>query len=147
MPIKNIVTGQRVTPAKLQRAKELRQNMTPAEKTLWQNLRANRLDGWHFRRQQIIDGFIVDFYCHRAELVIEVDGPIHATQREADAKRETALRERGLAILRFTNHEVMNNLRTVLNTIRQTVRAVPPPTWERESHPPPSWGDRGGSNA
>jgi very-short-patch-repair endonuclease len=127
MSIKNIVTGQRVTAAKVQRARELRQNMTPAERTLWQKLRANRLDGWHFRRQQIIDGFIVDFYCHQAGLVIEIDGPIHAMQREADTERETVLRGRGLTVLRFTNREFMNNMRAVLNTIRQTLRAVSPP--------------------
>jgi len=58
---KNIITGQKVSPEKLERAKELRREMTPAERRLWQRLRANRLDGWHFRRQQVIDGFIVDF--------------------------------------------------------------------------------------
>ncbi len=73
----NIVTGQIVSPEKLKRAKELRRNMTPAERRIWKHLRANQLDGWHFRRQQIIDGFIVDFYCHKAKLVIEIDGPIH----------------------------------------------------------------------
>ena len=73
MPIKNIITNQKVTKEKLQRAKELRRNMTPAEKMLWGELRANKL-GIHFRRQQIIEGFIVDFYCHKASLVIEVDG-------------------------------------------------------------------------
>jgi very-short-patch-repair endonuclease len=76
MPIKNIIPGQTVTKEKLQRAKELRRDMTPAEKILWQELRANKL-GVHFRRQQVIAGFIVDFYCHKAGLVIEVDGDIH----------------------------------------------------------------------
>ena len=73
MPVKYIIPGQKVTKEKLQRAKELRRDMTPAEKLLWQELRANKL-GVHFRRQQIIVGFIVDFYCHKAALVIEVDG-------------------------------------------------------------------------
>lgn len=66
MPTRNIVIGQKVDQAKVERAKELRKNLTPEERILWQRLRANRLDGWHFRRQQIIDGFIVDFYCHKA---------------------------------------------------------------------------------
>jgi very-short-patch-repair endonuclease len=73
MPIKNIVTDQIVTKAKLERAKELRREMTPAEKLLWQEVRANKL-GVRFRRQQVIQGFIVDFYCHQAGLVVEVDG-------------------------------------------------------------------------
>jgi len=76
MDKKKIITGQKIKPEKLERAKELLREMTPAERCLGQDLRANRLGGWHFRRQQIIDGFIVVFYCHKAGLVIEVDGPI-----------------------------------------------------------------------
>jgi len=83
MPIKNIIPGQTVAKEKLQRAKELRRDMTPAEKILWGKLRGNKL-GVHFRRQQIIAGFIVDFYCHKAALVIEVDGDIHDLQQEED---------------------------------------------------------------
>ena len=79
MPIKNIVTDQIVTKEKLECAKELRREMTPAEKLLWQEIRANKL-GVRFRRQQIIQGFIVDFYCHRAWLVVEVDGDVHDLQ-------------------------------------------------------------------
>jgi very-short-patch-repair endonuclease len=73
MPAKNIIPGQKVSRKKLQRSRELRREMTPAEKLLWQELRANKL-GTHFRRQQVIAGFIVDFYCHKADLVVEVDG-------------------------------------------------------------------------
>jgi very-short-patch-repair endonuclease len=124
MTQKNIITGQKVTAEKAQRAKELRQKMTPAEQRLWQQLRANRLDGWHFRRQQIIEGFIVDFYCHRAGLVIEVDGPIHEKQQVADAEREAILRANGLKVLRFTNRKVMNDMQTVLQEIRRVLDAV-----------------------
>ncbi|MBM3181884.1 MAG: DUF559 domain-containing protein [Chloroflexi bacterium] len=67
MPIKNIVTEQPVTKAKLECAKELRREMTPAEKLLWQQIRANKL-GVRYRRQQVIQGFIVDFYCHPLRL-------------------------------------------------------------------------------
>src|SRR5215216_1136467 len=99
MPIKNIIPGQSVKKEKLQRAKELRRDMTPAEKILWEELRSNKL-GVHFRRQQVIAGFIVDFYCHKAALVIEVDGDIHDFQQEDDARREKALRAMGLRITR-----------------------------------------------
>ena len=58
----NIIFGQKVDSAKVERAKELRRQLTPEEKTLWQQLRCNKLQGLHFRRQQVIDGFIVDFY-------------------------------------------------------------------------------------
>ena len=118
-----IIPGQTVTKEKLQRAKELRRDMTPAEKILWQELRANKL-GFHFRRQQVIAGFIVDFYCHKAALVIEVDGDIHDLQQEEDARREKVLREMGLRIVRFRNEEVMKNLSAVVGKIRGLVIVV-----------------------
>ena len=124
IPVKNIVTGQKVTQAKLQRAKELRRQMTPAERRLWQRLRANRLDGLHFRRQQIIAGFIVDFYCHQADLIIEVDGPIHSDQHAADEEREAILSSRELRVLRFTNAQVLQDLPSVLDTIREASAAA-----------------------
>ncbi|HSL28971.1 MAG TPA: DUF559 domain-containing protein [Anaerolineales bacterium] len=118
MPVKNIIPGQRVTKEKLQRARELRREMTPAEKVLWQELRANKL-GVHFRRQQLIAGLIIDFYCHKAALVIEVDGDIHDLKQEEDARREKVLNELGLRIVRFRNDEVINKLSLVLGKIKE----------------------------
>lgn len=120
MPIKNIIPGQRVKKTKLERARELRHDMTPAEKMLWQELRANKL-GVHFRRQQIIAGFIVDFYCHKAAPVIEVDGDIHGLKQEEDARREKVLREMGLNIVRFRNEDVMRDLPTVVEDIKRLI--------------------------
>lgn len=91
--------------------------MTPEERILWQQLRANRLDGWHFRRQQIIDGFIVDFYCHKASLVVELDGPIHDGQAEYDVERDKVLKTRGLWVLRIKNEEVQQDLENVRKRI------------------------------
>ena len=108
MPIKNIILGQRVTKEKQQRAKELRRDMTPAEKILWQELRVNKL-GVHFRRQQVVQGFIVDFYCHKSALIVEVDGDIHDLQQEEDMRREKALHELGLRVVRFRNDNVMKD--------------------------------------
>jgi very-short-patch-repair endonuclease len=112
-----------VTKEKLQRARELRHDMTPAEKILWDEVRANKL-GVHFRRQQIIAGFIVDFYCHAASLVIELDGGIHDAkdQKENDLEREKVLRELGLKVIRFRNEEVTGQLPDVLNTIREALK-------------------------
>jgi very-short-patch-repair endonuclease len=118
MPVKNIIPGQRVTKAKLGRAKELRRDMTSAEKILWQELRANKL-GVHFRRQQIIEGFIVDFYCHKAALVIEVDGDIHDLHQEEDMRREKVLTELGLKIIRFRNDDITRHLSDVLQKISE----------------------------
>jgi len=117
MPVKNIIPGQRVAKEKQQRARELRRDMTPAEKILWEELRANKL-GAHFRRQQVIEGFIVDFYCHKVALVVEVDGDIHDLQREEDARREKVLSELGLRVVRFGNDEVVRDLFAVVERIK-----------------------------
>lgn len=122
---KHIVIGQKVAPVKRQRAKELRGSLTQAEKILWQSLRTNKLDGFHFRRQQIIDGFIVDFYCDEASLVIELDGGIHDQQVEYDAERDAVLSARDLKVLRFKNEEIEQNLPQVLNQIREACRQNP----------------------
>ena len=117
MPVRNIVIGQNVDRAKVQRAKELRRQMTGEERILWQQLRTNRLEGFHFRRQQVIDGFIVDFYCHAAGLVVEVDGGVHEGQAEYDEERDRLLSARGLRVLRVENREVRENLPDVLARI------------------------------
>ena len=122
MPARNIVIGQSVTNAQVQRAKELRKNMTEAEKILWQQLRANRLNGWHFRRQQIIHGFFADFYCHAAALVIELDGEIHKTQQKYDAERTELIRDYGIDVIRFKNEEVEKQLPQVLQKIDSICR-------------------------
>jgi very-short-patch-repair endonuclease len=117
MPVKNIVRGQIVSAKQLENAKELRREMTPAEKILWKHLKANRLSGLHFRRQQIVHGYFADFYCHRHELIVEVDGGIHELQEEYDAEREAYLRALGFRIIRFTNEDVTKNLKSVLQKI------------------------------
>lgn len=121
MPVKNIIPGQRVTKEKLERAKELRREMTPAEKILWQEVRAKKL-GVRFRRQQVIQGFIVDFYCHKSALVVEVDGDIHDLQQDEDARREEALSALGLRIVRFGNDEVVRNMSAVVGKIKEHLK-------------------------
>jgi very-short-patch-repair endonuclease len=122
MPVKNIIPGQRVAKEKLERAREFRRFMTPTEAFLWQELRGNKL-GVHFRRQQVIAGFIVDFYCHKAGLVIELDGSVHEgnEQKENDAERDKVLSEMGLRIVRFMNEDVIKNLPKILGRIRELI--------------------------
>jgi very-short-patch-repair endonuclease len=117
VPARNIVIGQKVSSAQVRRVKELRREMTGAEKTLWQRLRNNRLNGWHFRRQQIVGGFFADFYCHAAALVIENDGSVHMTQKEYDSERSWLIREYGIEVIRFTNEEIENQLEQVIEKI------------------------------
>lgn len=101
------------------RAKELRERMTPAEQILWEKLRARRINGLHFRRQHPISKYIVDFYCHTIQLVIELDGEIHQKrdQKERDKRREEDLSKLGLHILRFSNQEVLDELPSILTRI------------------------------
>ena len=108
--------------AKVLRARQLRRALTPTERRLWDRLRANRLAGRHFRRQQPIAGFIVDFYCHAAALIVEVDGPVHDEQADADAERDRLLCERGFRVMRFTNEQVERSLPDVLRRIEALCR-------------------------
>jgi very-short-patch-repair endonuclease len=115
----NIILGQNISPEKISRAKELRHDMTPVERKLWEQLRGNRLEGFHFRRQQVIGGYIVDFYCHAVTLIVEVDGEVHQDQIEYDQERDAWLSAQGFTILRFQNQEVESSLDWVLNSIRE----------------------------
>ena len=117
-----VVRGQKVDADKVRRAEEFRHQMTDEERTLWRHLRANRLRGFHFRRQQLIDGFIVDFYCHAAGLVVEVDGGVHEEQAGYDAERDRVLSARGLRIVRFRNEDVKKDLDGVLARILAEVQ-------------------------
>jgi very-short-patch-repair endonuclease len=111
------IPRQRTAPVKVERAKELRRNMTEAERLLWHHVRGNRLNGLHFYRQYVVAGFIVDFYCPAARVVVEVDGSIHTQQVESDAERDQVLAGWGLHVLRVTNDEVMQSLTLVLERI------------------------------
>ena len=117
MPVKNVVRGQSVSHEMHERAKKLRRELTLTEKILWKELRTNKLNGLHFRRQQIIHGFVADFYCHQKELIVEVDGEIHEQQMEYDIERDAFLVAAGFRILRFTNAEIFEDLRGVLEKI------------------------------
>jgi len=118
MPVRAIVRGQKVASEKVQRSRELRKSPTHAEGILWQALRGNQLDGRHFRRQQIISGYVVDFYCHQTGLVIEVDGGIHARQVAYDSMRDQAFEALGLRVLHVRNQDVIHSLPSVLMKIR-----------------------------
>jgi very-short-patch-repair endonuclease len=117
----------RLDPTLKQRAKAMRANPTPAEYKLWLALRANRLDGWQFTRQTVIDRYIVDFASKAAGLVIEVDGDTHSAQESYDSTRTERLAELGFKVMRFGNGDVMNNLDGVLMVIEAALRHAPSP--------------------
>ena len=98
-------------------ALQMRRAMTEAEARLWEQLRGNQLDGLHFRRQQVIDGFIADFYCRAARLIVECDGAVHKNQQEYDQERDQILSTHNLRVLRFTNDSILNDISGVLKNI------------------------------
>ncbi len=110
----------RTTSAIQQRAKELRQQMTPAEDMLWQRLRAHRLSGLKFRRQHPLGPFVADFYCAERRLVIEIDGDIHTQQAEHDQARTEQCEAYGYRVIRFKNTEVEQDIEKVLEKIIET---------------------------
>jgi len=108
-------------------ARRLRQEATPEERILWQQLRKNQLRGRHFRRQHVIAEFIVDFYCPSAALIIELDGAHHQDQLATDSQRDAILSGMGLRVLRFPNSQVCADLPGVLRRIESAIeRGVPP---------------------
>ena len=108
--------------AELQRrARTLRNNQTLAEKILWSKIRQRKL-GVKFRRQYVLEEHIVDFYCVSHGLAIELDGPVHMTQKESDAIREEKLERSGVTVLRFDNQQVFANLDDVIEAIHQALQ-------------------------
>ena len=99
------------------KARRLRKNQTDAENALWYHLRARRLAGLKFRRQQPIGPFIVDFACVERCLVVELDGGQHALQEKEDKRRSGYLESKGYRVLRFWNHDVLKNMQGVLKVI------------------------------
>jgi len=94
-------------PLAAKRARELRRTMTPAERVLWQRLRGGQIAGLRFRRQHAMEGFIADFFCHQARLIIEVDGQVHDQQVSYDRARDDHFARLGYLVLRFTNAQVL----------------------------------------
>jgi very-short-patch-repair endonuclease len=128
-PTSGVIQLQRVTEYKIEQARALRKNMTLAEELLWSKVRGKRCGNLKFRRQQIIDGFIADFFCASASLVVEVDGQIHDNeeQKKIDEHRREVFNARGLREIRFRNEEVLNDIETVLERIEVESTSTTPP--------------------
>jgi type I restriction enzyme R subunit len=100
-------------------ARQLRTGQTPAEELLWAILRNRNVLGFKFRRQHQIGDYVADFYCHKAQLVIECDGSAHEGNeaRQHDQKRDAYMISQGLRVLRITNHEIVHDREAVLERI------------------------------
>ena len=119
---RDVVAGQFVKEEKRDFARQLRREMTPAERKLWSALRGRKLTGFKFRRQQVIDGFIADFYCPEVGLVLELDGLIHDAQAEHDAHRDRVLADRRLTVVRIPNRRIEIEFDRVLDEIEAACR-------------------------
>ncbi len=104
-------------------SRQLRENMTDAERHLWAKLRMKQLNGYQFYRQKPIGGYIVDFYCPRAKLGIEVDGGQHfvGEKVEDDRIKDEHMISLGFKVLRFTNTEVLTNIEGVIERIIENI--------------------------
>ncbi|HMV09221.1 MAG TPA: endonuclease domain-containing protein [Cyclobacteriaceae bacterium] len=113
-----------------QKRKDLRNNGTSAEATLWKFLQKSQLDGRKFRRQHSIGNYIVDFYCPAERLVVELDGQYHFEHdgEIRDEIRTKYLESLGIRIVRFENYEVFETVEEVLGKIKLSFRPpLPPP--------------------
>jgi very-short-patch-repair endonuclease len=108
--------------------RKLRQNMSPAEVLLWLKLKDKGLKGYKFRRQYSVDKFVVDFYCPKHKLAIEVDGDSHYVEGAelSDQERQVIIEAYGITFLRFTNREIYNNIAGVLEKIAEYLSETSP---------------------
>jgi leucyl-tRNA synthetase len=106
------------------RARELRQETTEAENLFWNKvLKSKKLIKFKFTRQKPLDHFIVDFYCAKLGLIIEIDGEIHNFQKERDRERDNILKQKfGLQIIRYTNEEVLTTAEKIIDNLTKKIQ-------------------------
>ena len=117
----------------LRKAKHMRGEPTETEHRLWQIVRGKRLAGWKFRRQVRLGAYTPDFVCHRAKLIVEVDGGHHC--EEDDGDRDSWLKSQGYRVLRFWNNDIFENEEGVLKAILSALEA-PAAASSRNGRPP-----------
>lgn len=117
----------RYKPQTLKHAKQLRRDMTPQERRLWNRLRDRQLGGYKFRKQQPIGPYIVDFICHEKKLIVEADGSQHYDSGH-DLTRDQWLKKQDYSVLRCWNNEINENLEGVLEAILVALSQNPSPT-------------------
>jgi type I restriction enzyme M protein len=106
----------------LERARELRSGQTDAEALLWRLLR-DRSTGFKFRRQHLVENYVLDFYCHELKLAIELDGSQHADQKEKDDLRTRYLAGQGIRVLRFWNNDILLQTESVVAALWQEMNS------------------------
>jgi very-short-patch-repair endonuclease len=109
------------------RARDLRNNATPAERALWKHLQGSKLDGHKFSRQIQIGPCYGDFVCRRLKVVVELDGFSHDLTAEDDARRTEYMERNGYRVVRFTNEDVLRNTEGVLAVLTRELADRPTP--------------------
>jgi len=104
--------------------RRLRKESTPEEVTVWAALRNRNFRGLKFRRQHVIEGFVVDFYCHELRLAIEIDGPVHRRQNDYDELRQYLIEGKNIRFIRVSNAEIARDFQILLHQIETF---LPPP--------------------
>ena len=123
-----------------QRAREMRRSPTDAERRLWSMLRDRRMPAFKFKRQFVIDPYIVDFVCFERRLIVEADGSQHA-ESEYDQRRDRFLRSEGFSVLRFWNNDVLQNSASVFDAIFVALTTPHPPKPSAWAPPSPARGE------
>lgn len=115
-------------------ARQLRNNATKSEIRLWARLRKDQMYGYDFHRQKPIDEYIVDFFCNKLQLALELDGYSHEVLEvwEKDVKKSKRLNELGITVLRFSDYQVMNDIENVLRAVEDYIS-----TFEANGNTPP----------
>ena len=116
-------------------ARQMRKEPTRSESLLWSALRNRRLASRKFRRQHPVGRFILDFYCQEERLAVEVDGPVHETQRQADGERQQILESMGIRFLRLSAALIESDLPTALAAIEEALSPGPSPAQRERGDP------------
>jgi very-short-patch-repair endonuclease len=107
-------------------ARQLRKNMTQAESVIWAKIRRKQICNIHFTRQKPIQCYILDFYAKAPNLAIELDGEIHNTEQSQvyDKDKESMLKDLGIKVIRFTNTQIMHDLKNVIKEIEMHIESL-----------------------
>jgi very-short-patch-repair endonuclease len=114
------------TFAKMIVSRDLRRRSTFTEKIAWNMLRDRRMFGYRFKRQVVFDGFVLDFFCNELRLAIEIDGPIHETQKEYDAMRQIIIEQEDVHFIRLTTQEIEESPEKLTEAIEAHIAAIIP---------------------
>ena len=120
-----VIRNQKINPNKLELARQFRKNPTESEDAVWQMLRNRQIRNLKWRRQQVIDGFIADFYCAELNVVLEIDGSVHDNEdvKEYDAYRTSVFESKGIRIFRLKNEDCdKQHLTELIENIIKSVR-------------------------